>query len=46
VIREIEQLVDVGVKHIALNFDDYDEIRRFADEVVPHVRLEAARDPL
>lgn len=44
VIREIEQLVDVGVKHIALNFDDYDGIRRFVDEVVPHVRLEAKQD--
>lgn len=41
VIREIEQLVDVGVKHIALNFDDLNGIRRFVDEVVPNVRLEA-----
>src|SRR5438045_6171611 len=39
VIREIEQLVDVGVKHIALNFDDLRGIRRFAHEVVPHLRL-------
>ncbi len=41
VIREIEQLVEVGVKHIALNFDDFNGIRRFVDEVAPNVRLEA-----
>jgi alkanesulfonate monooxygenase SsuD/methylene tetrahydromethanopterin reductase-like flavin-dependent oxidoreductase (luciferase family) len=39
VIREIEQLVDVGVSHIALNFDDLAQLRRFVDEVVPNVRL-------
>jgi alkanesulfonate monooxygenase SsuD/methylene tetrahydromethanopterin reductase-like flavin-dependent oxidoreductase (luciferase family) len=40
VIREIEQLVDIGVKHVALNFDSRAELARFIDEVVPHVRLE------
>jgi alkanesulfonate monooxygenase SsuD/methylene tetrahydromethanopterin reductase-like flavin-dependent oxidoreductase (luciferase family) len=43
VIREIEQLVDVGVSHIALNFDDLTELRRFVDDVVPAVRLAPAR---
>ena len=43
VIREIEQLVDVGVSHIALNFDDLAGIRRFVDEVVPVVRLAPAQ---
>jgi alkanesulfonate monooxygenase SsuD/methylene tetrahydromethanopterin reductase-like flavin-dependent oxidoreductase (luciferase family) len=42
VIREIEQLVDVGVKHVALNFDDMAGFRRFVHEVVPNVRLEPA----
>jgi alkanesulfonate monooxygenase SsuD/methylene tetrahydromethanopterin reductase-like flavin-dependent oxidoreductase (luciferase family) len=42
VIREIERLVDVGVKHFALNFDEVAELRRFVDEVVPNVRLEPA----
>jgi alkanesulfonate monooxygenase SsuD/methylene tetrahydromethanopterin reductase-like flavin-dependent oxidoreductase (luciferase family) len=42
VIREIEQLVDVGVKHLALNFDDMAGLARFIDEVVPNVRLEPA----
>ena len=41
VVREIEQLVDVGVKHIALNFDDEAGIRRFIDEVVPQVQPDA-----
>jgi alkanesulfonate monooxygenase SsuD/methylene tetrahydromethanopterin reductase-like flavin-dependent oxidoreductase (luciferase family) len=41
VIREIEQLIEVGVKHIALNFDDFRGIRRFVDEVVPNIRLDA-----
>jgi alkanesulfonate monooxygenase SsuD/methylene tetrahydromethanopterin reductase-like flavin-dependent oxidoreductase (luciferase family) len=40
VIRELELLVDVGVRHFALNFDTLTELRRFVDEVVPHVRLE------
>lgn len=42
VIREIELLVDVGVKHFALNFDTLAEVRRFVDEVVPNLRLEPA----
>jgi alkanesulfonate monooxygenase SsuD/methylene tetrahydromethanopterin reductase-like flavin-dependent oxidoreductase (luciferase family) len=40
VIREIELLVDVGVKHFPLAFDSIPELRRFVDEVVPNVRLE------
>jgi len=40
VIREIETLVDIGVSHFAVNFDTLGELRRFVDEVVPHVRLE------
>jgi alkanesulfonate monooxygenase SsuD/methylene tetrahydromethanopterin reductase-like flavin-dependent oxidoreductase (luciferase family) len=43
VIREIERLVDLGVRHFPLAFDRMDELRRFIDEVVPHVRLEPAR---
>jgi alkanesulfonate monooxygenase SsuD/methylene tetrahydromethanopterin reductase-like flavin-dependent oxidoreductase (luciferase family) len=42
VIREIERLVDVGVRHFPLAFDSVAELRRFVDEVVPHVRLEPA----
>jgi alkanesulfonate monooxygenase SsuD/methylene tetrahydromethanopterin reductase-like flavin-dependent oxidoreductase (luciferase family) len=44
VIRELELLVDVGVSHFALNFDDMGQLRRFLDEVVPHVRLEKRND--
>ena len=40
VIREIELLVDHGVRHFQLALDSRDELRRFVDEVVPHVRLE------
>ena len=40
VIREIEILVDLGVKHFPLVFDSPAELQRFVDEVVPHVRLE------
>lgn len=39
-IREIETLVDLGVRHFPLTFDTIAELRRFVDEVVPHVRLE------
>ena len=39
VIREIETLVDVGVQHVALGFDDASDLRRFVAEVLPHVRL-------
>lgn len=38
-IRDIEQLVDVGVQHFALNFEDMATLRRFVDEVIPNVRL-------
>jgi alkanesulfonate monooxygenase SsuD/methylene tetrahydromethanopterin reductase-like flavin-dependent oxidoreductase (luciferase family) len=40
VIREIELLVDLGVRHFPLGFDSESELQRFIDEVVPHVRLE------
>jgi alkanesulfonate monooxygenase SsuD/methylene tetrahydromethanopterin reductase-like flavin-dependent oxidoreductase (luciferase family) len=40
VIDEIERLVDVGVSHFPLAFDDLHDLRRFIDEVVPRVRLE------
>jgi alkanesulfonate monooxygenase SsuD/methylene tetrahydromethanopterin reductase-like flavin-dependent oxidoreductase (luciferase family) len=40
VIREIEVLVDRGVRHFPLSFDSVAELDRFVDEVVPHVRLE------
>ncbi len=46
VIREIERLVDVGVKHLPLTFDDMAGLRRFIDEVVPNVRLERLIDPI
>jgi alkanesulfonate monooxygenase SsuD/methylene tetrahydromethanopterin reductase-like flavin-dependent oxidoreductase (luciferase family) len=42
VIREMELLVDHGVHHLALAFDSREELRRFVDEVVPHVRLTPA----
>ena len=45
VIREIERLVDVGVNHLPLTFDDMAGLRRFIDEVVPNVRLEPAAGP-
>jgi alkanesulfonate monooxygenase SsuD/methylene tetrahydromethanopterin reductase-like flavin-dependent oxidoreductase (luciferase family) len=40
VIRAIETLVDVGVRHFPLSFDDLAGLQRFVDEVVPAVRLE------
>jgi len=40
VIREIETLVDVGVSHITMNFEDERQYRLFVAEVLPHVRLE------
>ena len=40
VIREIELLVDHGVQHLTLGFDSRDELTRFVDDVVPHVRLD------
>ena len=40
VIREIERLVDVGVSHFQVSFDEMRTYRRFIDEVLPIVRLE------
>jgi len=40
VIREIETLVDLGVRHFPLAFDSVGDLQRFVDEVVPNVRLE------
>ena len=40
IVREIELLVDRGVKHFPLAFDSAQELQRFVDEVVPAVRLE------
>lgn len=40
VIREIETLVDAGVEHLAINFEDRHTLDLFLAEVVPHVRLE------
>ncbi|HEV7810429.1 MAG TPA: LLM class flavin-dependent oxidoreductase, partial [Candidatus Limnocylindrales bacterium] len=45
IIREIEQLVDVGVRHVAINFEDQRQLERFVDEVVPHLRLEPKAAP-
>jgi alkanesulfonate monooxygenase SsuD/methylene tetrahydromethanopterin reductase-like flavin-dependent oxidoreductase (luciferase family) len=41
-IREIELLVDHGVRHFPLVFDSVRELQLFVDDVVPHVRLERA----
>lgn len=40
VIREVERLVDVGVSHFQIAFDEMRTYRRFIDEVLPIVRLE------
>ena len=40
VIQDIEDLVDVGVSHIAIDFEDMTTFDRFLAEVVPHVRLQ------
>ena len=40
VSREIEALVDAGVSHIAIDFEDVRTLERFVTEVVPYVRLE------
>jgi alkanesulfonate monooxygenase SsuD/methylene tetrahydromethanopterin reductase-like flavin-dependent oxidoreductase (luciferase family) len=40
VIREMELLVDHGVQHFTLPFDSRADLRRFVDEVIPHVRLQ------
>jgi alkanesulfonate monooxygenase SsuD/methylene tetrahydromethanopterin reductase-like flavin-dependent oxidoreductase (luciferase family) len=39
VIRDIEDLVDAGVSHIALTIDSEAELDRFVAEVLPQVRL-------
>jgi alkanesulfonate monooxygenase SsuD/methylene tetrahydromethanopterin reductase-like flavin-dependent oxidoreductase (luciferase family) len=39
VIREIEQLVDVGVSHFQIDVPDIPTLRRFVDKVVPAARL-------
>jgi hypothetical protein len=39
VIREIETLVDNGVSHVAIDFEDMTTFDRFLSEVVPSVRL-------
>lgn len=39
-IRDIEKLVDVGVQHFAVNFEDLTTLRRFTEEVIPFVRTE------
>jgi alkanesulfonate monooxygenase SsuD/methylene tetrahydromethanopterin reductase-like flavin-dependent oxidoreductase (luciferase family) len=44
VIREIEALVDVGVSHLALSFEDMPTFERFLADVVPNVRLEPRAD--
>jgi hypothetical protein len=40
VIPEIEKLVDVGVSHFQVYFEDLATTRRFIEEVVPAVRME------
>ena len=46
VIREVERLVDVGVSHFQVSFDEMPTYRRFIDEVLPVVRLERHPQPL
>ena len=43
VIREIETLVDVGVRHFPLAFSDMASLERFILDVVPNLRLERSR---
>jgi alkanesulfonate monooxygenase SsuD/methylene tetrahydromethanopterin reductase-like flavin-dependent oxidoreductase (luciferase family) len=40
VIREIEALVDIGVSHISIDFEDMPTFDRFMSEVVPNVRMQ------
>jgi alkanesulfonate monooxygenase SsuD/methylene tetrahydromethanopterin reductase-like flavin-dependent oxidoreductase (luciferase family) len=42
VIATIEQLMDKGVEHFAVSFEDFDQYQRFMSEVVPAVRLSPA----
>ena len=44
VISEIERLVDVGVSHFQVYFEDLATTRRFIEEVVPAVRMEMRVD--
>ena len=44
VIREIERLVDAGVSHLQVAFEDTLTLRRFVEEVVPRVRLQPAAE--
>ena len=39
VVRELEQLLDVGVSHFQVDVPDMLTLRRFVDEVVPAVQL-------
>jgi alkanesulfonate monooxygenase SsuD/methylene tetrahydromethanopterin reductase-like flavin-dependent oxidoreductase (luciferase family) len=39
VIRELERLVDVGVQHFQVTFEDEQTLHRFLNEVLPTVRL-------
>jgi alkanesulfonate monooxygenase SsuD/methylene tetrahydromethanopterin reductase-like flavin-dependent oxidoreductase (luciferase family) len=43
VIREIETLVEVGVRHFPLAFRDMASLERFIQDVVPNLRLEPSR---
>ena len=47
VIREIDQLVDLGVSHFQVDVGDLATLRRFVDEIVPACRLDrvAPRTP-
>jgi alkanesulfonate monooxygenase SsuD/methylene tetrahydromethanopterin reductase-like flavin-dependent oxidoreductase (luciferase family) len=44
VIRELEQLVDIGVEHFQVAFEDMATIDRFIREVIPTLRLERTAD--
>ena len=39
VVREIERLVDLGVRHFQVGVSDMTTLRRFVNEVVPAVRM-------
>jgi alkanesulfonate monooxygenase SsuD/methylene tetrahydromethanopterin reductase-like flavin-dependent oxidoreductase (luciferase family) len=42
VSREMERLIDHGVSHFQIDFDDMRTYRRFVEEVLPDLRLERA----
>jgi alkanesulfonate monooxygenase SsuD/methylene tetrahydromethanopterin reductase-like flavin-dependent oxidoreductase (luciferase family) len=44
--REIEKLVDIGVQHFQVSFEDVPTIDRFIREVVPNLRLEPSSRPM